>query len=181
MAIDVDSAGWSGEGEFTQKIIERLRAVEHLTAVKVEDAPATRSDADYNFVANEIFVTFATAVREERTKLLGFIPGSKRVTEKRMTLAGLAALLQGSDGIGPADYGDEGSNTLANVAKAVGGLDLPARLAESNQRLQACRAGANLRSRHAFPRLIFLSRHRDTEHTENCFQKSFSVPSVSLC
>jgi len=24
-----------------------------------------------------------------------------------------------------ADYGDEGSNTLANVAKAVGGLDLP--------------------------------------------------------
>src|SRR5438445_10088018 len=25
-----------------------------------------------------------------------------------------------------ADYGDEGSNTLANVARAVGGLDLPA-------------------------------------------------------
>ena len=108
MAIVVDSAGWSGEGEFTQKLIERLRAVEHLAGVKVEDAPATRSDADYNFVANEIFVTFATADREEPTKLLGFIPAKKRVTEKRMTLAGLAAVLEGSDGIGPADYGDEG-------------------------------------------------------------------------
>jgi len=108
MAIVVDSAGWSGEGEFTQKVIERLRAVEHLAGVKVEDAPATRSDADYNFVANEIFVTFATADRVEPTKLLGFIPARKRVTEKRMTLAELAAVLEGSDGIGPADYGDEG-------------------------------------------------------------------------
>jgi hypothetical protein len=108
MAVVVDSAGWSGEGEFTQKLVERLRGVEHLAGVKVEDAPATRSDADYNFVANEIFVTFATADREEPTRLLGFIPGTKRVTEKRMTLAGLAAVLEGSDGIGAADYGDEG-------------------------------------------------------------------------
>jgi hypothetical protein len=108
MAVVVDSAGWSGEGEFTQKLVERLRCVEHLAGLKVENAPATRSDADYNFVANEIFVTFATAERDEPTKLLGFIPGTKRVTEKRMTLAGLATLLEGSDGIGPADYGDEG-------------------------------------------------------------------------
>jgi hypothetical protein len=108
MAIEVDTAGWSGEGEFTQKIIERLRGVAQLTGVKVEDAPATRSDADYNFVANEIFVTFATAEREERIKLLGFIPGRKRTTEKRMTLTELATVLEGSDGIGPADYGDEG-------------------------------------------------------------------------
>jgi len=108
MAVVIDSTGWSGEGEFTQKLIERLRGVEHLAGVKVEDAPATRSDADYNFVANEIFVTFATANREEPAKLLGFIPGRKRVTEKRMTLAGLAAVLESTDGIGPADYGDEG-------------------------------------------------------------------------
>jgi len=108
MAIDVDSAGWSGEGEFTQKIIERLRDIDYLTGVKVEDAPATRSDADYNFVANEIFVTFATAEREEPAKRFGFIPGRKLVTEKRMTLTGLATVLEGSDGIGPADYGDEG-------------------------------------------------------------------------
>jgi hypothetical protein len=108
MAIVVDSAGWSGEGEFTQKLIERLRGVEHVAGVKVEDAPATRSDADYNFVANEIFVTFATSDREEPAKWLGFIPGRKRVTEKRMTLTALAAVLEGSDGIGPADYGDEG-------------------------------------------------------------------------
>jgi hypothetical protein len=108
MTIIVDTAGWSGEGEFTQKIIERLRGIDHVTGVKVEDAPATRSDADYNFVANEIFVTFATAEREEPAKRFGFIPGRKRVIEKRMTLTGLATVLEGSDGIGPADYGDEG-------------------------------------------------------------------------
>ena len=108
MAVVVDSGGWSGEGEFTQKLIERLRGVEQLAGVKVEDAPATRSDADYNFVANEIFVTFATAEREEPTKRLGFIPGTKRVSEKRMTLAGLEAVLESSEGIGPPDYGDEG-------------------------------------------------------------------------
>jgi hypothetical protein len=104
----VDQAGWSGEGDFTQKLIDRLGAVEKVAGVKVENAPATRSDADYNFIANEIFVTFATSEREERTRHLGIIPGKKRVTEKALTLAGLAKVLEASDGIGPADYGDEG-------------------------------------------------------------------------
>jgi hypothetical protein len=104
----IDSAGWSGEGEFTQKLIERLRNVDQVAGVKVEDAPATRSDADYNFIANEIFVTFATSEREEPTKRLGIIPGTKRVTEKALSLTGLAKVLEDSEGIGPADYGDEG-------------------------------------------------------------------------
>ena len=58
--MHVDSAGWSGEGAFTQQVLDRLRAIEQVAALKVEDAPATRSEADYNFIANEIFVTFAT-------------------------------------------------------------------------------------------------------------------------
>jgi hypothetical protein len=108
MTVSVDIAGWSGEGEFTQTLIDRLRSVETLSGLKVEDAPSTRSDADYNFVANEIFVTFAKIEREEPIKHLGIIPGKKRVIGKAMTLTGLAEVLETSDGIGPADYGDEG-------------------------------------------------------------------------
>lgn len=104
----LDREGWSGEGEFTQKLIDRLREVDDVAGVKVEDAPATRSDADYNFIANEIFVTFATSEREEPTKRLGFIPGTKRSTVKTLSLTGLAKVLEESEGIGPADYGDEG-------------------------------------------------------------------------
>jgi hypothetical protein len=108
MTFFVDSNGWSGEGEFTQQLIDRLRAVEQLAGVKVENAPSTRSDADYNFVSNEIFVTFTKTQREESVKRLGIIPGTRRITEPAMTLTGLAKILEESDGIGPADYGDEG-------------------------------------------------------------------------
>jgi hypothetical protein len=108
MAAVIDKAGWSGEGEFTQTLIDRLAAVEHVAGVRVENAPATRSEADYNFIANEIFVTFDTVEREEPTRRLGIIPGRKRIREKAFSLAGLAHVLENSDAIGPADYGDEG-------------------------------------------------------------------------
>jgi hypothetical protein len=106
--MQVDSAGWSGEGAFTQTLIERLQTVEQLAAVRVEDAPATRSDADYNLIANEIFITFATFERQERIKRLRIIPGTKRVAQKALTLGELAKILEESKGIGPADYADEG-------------------------------------------------------------------------
>ena len=104
----VDSAGWSGEGEFTQKLIDLLHTIDSVAGIKVENAPSTRSDADYNFIANEIFVTFATTEREEPTRRLGILPGKKRVSEKAMTLTGLATILEKSEDVGPADYGDEG-------------------------------------------------------------------------
>jgi hypothetical protein len=106
--MHVDSSGWSGEGEFTQNVLERLRGVDAVAAMKVEDAPATRSEADYNFIANEIFVTFALQERREPVKRLGLIPGTKRTLAKSMTFADLVALLEASEGIGPADYADEG-------------------------------------------------------------------------
>jgi hypothetical protein len=104
----VDSGGWSGEGAFTQNVLERLKTIEHVAAMKVEDAPSTRSDADYNFIANEIFVTFATLERLEPARRFGIIPGSRRVTEKAMTFASLAKVLEESEGIGPPDFADDG-------------------------------------------------------------------------
>jgi len=106
--MHVDSEGWSGEGEFTQNVLERLRAVDEVAAMKVENAPATRSEADYNFIANEIFVTFATREDREPIKRFGVIPGTRRTVAKAMTFDDLVKLLEESDGIGPADYADEG-------------------------------------------------------------------------
>jgi hypothetical protein len=104
----LDAAGWSGEGTFTQVVIERLRTLAQVAAVRVEDAPATRSDADYNFIANEIFVTFTTSERDEPIKRFGIIPGTRRVTEHTLTLAGLEKILEACPEIGPPDYADEG-------------------------------------------------------------------------
>jgi hypothetical protein len=106
--MEVDSAGWSGEGAFTQIVVDRLRAIEKVTAVKVENAPATRSEADYNFIANEIFVTFATEERYEPFKILGTFTSRRRVTVKAMTFDALVKVLEDAEGIGPADYTDEG-------------------------------------------------------------------------
>jgi hypothetical protein len=106
--MQVDSGGWSGEGEFTQNVLERIRAIDQIAAMKVEDAPSTRSDADYNFIANEIFVTFAVREQREPVRRFGLIPGTKRTLAKSMTFDDLVKVLEESEGIGPADYADEG-------------------------------------------------------------------------
>jgi hypothetical protein len=106
--MEVDSAGWSGEGAFTQVIVDRLRTIDTVTLVKIEDAPATRSEADYNFIANEIFVTFAMEDRFEPFKSLGMFARKRRVSARAMTFDELVKVLEESDGIGPADYADEG-------------------------------------------------------------------------
>jgi hypothetical protein len=106
--MHVDNEGWSGEGAFTQSVVELLRTIDRVAAIKIEDAPATRSEADYNFIANEIFLTFATAERAEPIRRLGILPGIKRVTEKAMTLDELGKILEGAEGIGVPDYADGG-------------------------------------------------------------------------
>src|SRR5688572_8065809 len=108
MPFELDTTKWSGEGTFTQFVIDQLREVAAVRFVRVEDTPATRSDADYNFISNEIYVGFATAERREPIKRFGLLPGSRMVTEKVMTLAGLETALAGIAGVGAPDYGDEG-------------------------------------------------------------------------
>ena len=107
MQPDVDTANWSGEGAFTQLLIEQLRAIDAIRLIRVEDAPSSRSDADYNFISNEVFVAFATAERRERTRRFGLIPGSRVVLDKTMTLESLQAALAGIAAIGAADYADD--------------------------------------------------------------------------
>jgi hypothetical protein len=108
MPSEVDLSKWSGEGTFTQALVDQLRDVEGVSLVRVEDAPTTRSDADYNFISNEVFVAFATVDRVERVTRFGFLPASRTVTEKALTVAGLEAALAAMPDIGPPDYADEG-------------------------------------------------------------------------
>jgi hypothetical protein len=82
----VDTSKWSGEGAFTQIVIDQLAQMTEIANLRVEDAPASRSDADYNFVSNEIFVAFATAARREAFKRFGFLPASRTVHEKLVEL-----------------------------------------------------------------------------------------------
>ena len=106
--MEVETANWSGEGTFTQALLEKLRQVEQVAALRVEDAPATRSDADYNFISNEIFVTFQVRERREPGRRLGILPATRVVAEKVMTIDALAGILAGVEGIGPGDYVDNG-------------------------------------------------------------------------
>jgi hypothetical protein len=108
MPLEVETSGWSGEGTFTQLVIERLRDVGGVRLVRVEDAPATRSDADYNFISNELYVGFETVERQERIRRFGLLPGVRTVSDKAMTLQGLEAALTAIDGVGAPDYSDEG-------------------------------------------------------------------------
>lgn len=87
-SVELDSAGWSGEGAFTQVLLDTLQGVPGVRFLKVEDAPASRSGAAFSFISNEIYVAFADG------------PG--------FTLAALQTVLEGSAAIGSPDYADDG-------------------------------------------------------------------------
>lgn len=106
--MTVDTAKWSGEGTFTQVLIDWLQQLPGIAAVRVEDAPASRSEADYNFISNEVFVLFATADVEEPIKRFGVIPGTRRVPRKTLTMEQLERTMAAADGIGEPDYADAG-------------------------------------------------------------------------
>jgi hypothetical protein len=106
--VEIDTSKWSGEGSFTQRLIDWLAKLNTLTLVRIEDAPASRSEADYNFISNEIFVAFETALRLEPVRRLGLFPGTREVSYQKLDVAGLETMLAAAPEIGPPDYADEG-------------------------------------------------------------------------
>jgi hypothetical protein len=101
--MDVDTTKWSGEGEFTQKLVDRLRGIDTISVIRVEDAPASRAEADYNFISNEIYVHFATRV--DKATRFGIF--AKKIIQPAMTVGGLEQILTADPDIGAADYSDE--------------------------------------------------------------------------
>jgi hypothetical protein len=106
--MELDSSGWSGEGDFTQQLIEVVSAMPEIRFLRVEDAPASRADAGFSFISNELFVGFATARRAHRRRLLGVLPVRAWRDEKLLTLGGLEAAFTALEAVGPPDYADQG-------------------------------------------------------------------------
>ncbi len=107
IAVELDTSRWSGDGEFTQSLIDSISLIDRIEILRVEDAPSTRADVEYNFIANEMYVAFTRRARTETTKRFGFLPVHRTVEEKAMTIAELESSLTGLQSIGPPDYADE--------------------------------------------------------------------------
>ena len=106
--MDIDREGWSGEGDFTERLLAWLDEQEDIVFVRVEDASASRAEVDYNFISNEIYVRFRTRDRQERRRLWGIIPVRRTVAEKAMTMEALEVALVDDPELGAPDYADEG-------------------------------------------------------------------------
>jgi hypothetical protein len=106
--MDLDTSRWSGEGDFTRTLLDALASLDGVALVRVEDAPASRAETGYAFLANEVYVAFARRTRTERFTWLGLVPRTRRIDEPALTIEGLAAALARVEGVGPADYADEG-------------------------------------------------------------------------
>jgi len=89
-------------------LLDALQAIAAIEVLKIEDAPASRADAGYSLIANDVYVRFRVDTRREPVTRFGFFPGSRRVDVPAMTLAGLGDVLAGVEGLGAPDYGDEG-------------------------------------------------------------------------
>ena len=88
--MELDATGWSGEGAFTQLLVDALTTHPAISFIRVEDAPASRSQASYSFISNEVFIAFASG------------------NSSRMTISTLSSVLESLPGIGVPDYEDEG-------------------------------------------------------------------------
>ena len=105
--MEVDAAGWSGEGTFTTTLIEQLKLFPSIDFIRVEDAPASHTESNYNFISNEVYVRFRAERVTESSKWLGVVPISRRTWKPAMTLADLEAQLASLEQVGAPDYADE--------------------------------------------------------------------------
>ena len=105
--MHLDTSGWSSDGDFTAALIGALEGLESVAFIRVEDAPASRAETGYNFLSNEIHVGFH-ARRVIEARRAGPVAFPWPVLRPRMDLDGLERALSRVEGIGPADYADEG-------------------------------------------------------------------------
>jgi hypothetical protein len=106
-SMQIESAGWGGEGTFTGVLLEALRAIEAIEFLRVEDAPASRAEPGYAFISNEIYVKFKTDAHTSTRRRFG-LPWPAKAEVKQMTLRELATRLGPAEGVGEPDYSDEG-------------------------------------------------------------------------
>jgi hypothetical protein len=105
--MQVDASQWSGEGTFTAALVEQLRTLPAIDFIRVEDAPASHTEANYNFISNEVYVRFRLERADEPGRLLGIVPVRRTVWRPAMTLEDLERQLSGMEQVGAPDYADE--------------------------------------------------------------------------
>ncbi len=104
--VQIDRERWSGEGELTARLVERLAGIEQVQFIRVEDAPASRAGTGFNFVCNEIYVAFRLQRTVETRKRFGVLPLPVIGHRRSLTLDRLETLLAGMEDIGVPDYVD---------------------------------------------------------------------------
>ena len=106
--MEIDTSKWSGDGDFTRRVLDALGRMGEVVQVRVEDAPASRAEQGYAFLSNEIYVRTAERERVERAAWLGVLTRRRRVRVPAVSMEELAAALAAAADVGPADYVDEG-------------------------------------------------------------------------
>jgi hypothetical protein len=105
--VQVDSTGWSGEGTFTATLVDTLQRLPSIEFIRVEDAPASHTEANYSFISNEVYVRFHVERAAEQGRLLGVLPVRRAVWKPVMTLEELERELAAIEQVGAPDYSDE--------------------------------------------------------------------------
>ncbi len=105
--VEIEQTRWSGDGELTRELVDAIAGLAAVAFVRVEDAPATRTAADYQFLSNEIFVRFVTVRRWTLTRVAG-LPWPRRGAVPVMTVAALQVALAARSEIGEPDFADHG-------------------------------------------------------------------------
>ncbi len=119
MSARIESTGWSGDGDFTRRLVDLLAGMDDIDEVRVEDSPASRNDAGYAFLSNEVYVRAATrTVRRREPWVLG-LTREREVQQPALTLEALAARLAALEDIGGPDYQDEGMLQFLRTERVV--------------------------------------------------------------
>jgi hypothetical protein len=117
--VTVDTSGWSGDGDFTTRLLAVLQELEGIDSVKVEDTAAGRSEPGYCFISNEVYVRFSSRVRRQRVRRLFVFPGVRETSLKAVTFADFGRTLAGLEDFGEADYADEAMLQYLRVQRIV--------------------------------------------------------------
>lgn len=105
--MDIDATKWSGEGTFTAALVDQLKTLPSIDFIRVEDAPASHTEANYSFISNEVYVRFRLERVTAPARVLGILPTRRFVWKPVMTLEGLERDLSVVAQIGAPDYSDE--------------------------------------------------------------------------
>ncbi len=102
----VDRSGWSGDGDVTQAIIDRLARESGVAHLTVEDAPASREDTGFAFISSELFIRPVVRVRRDRVWRWGWWPSRRRIATPDLRLDAIEARLTADPEIGAPGFAD---------------------------------------------------------------------------